>query len=233
MCSFLEAQVGFSSNYYEITDVTQKKEAFVQTLDPLIEVASQAIKKERGFATLYFTFEAAPWQAVLDGHLKPLAKKYRIKKLHNKEAYFERIDLVPKALVLAQAALESGWGSSRFVREANNIFGEWTWGKKGLVPQERDENKKHKIRIFATLQDSIHSYMLNLNRHFAYKAFRKARREASLAGKPFYAMTAAKHLHGYSEIGDTYKKLIRGVIEQNRWHDPQVLQEIVEKKPTL
>ncbi len=86
-------------------------------------------------------------------------------------------------LALVQGAIESGWGKSRFVREANNIFGHWTWGEVGLIPLGREEGKTHKIRIFRTMQSSVDAYILNLNRHYAYKSFRKARLKKREEGK--------------------------------------------------
>ncbi|MDN2916957.1 glucosaminidase domain-containing protein, partial [Campylobacter jejuni] len=76
---------------------------------------------------------------------------------------------------IAQALVESATGTSRFAREAHNLFGEWTWGEKGLIPDLSHPDKKHKIKIFDSLQDSVDSYVLNLNRHFAYEKFRDAR----------------------------------------------------------
>ena len=229
----LEAKTGFPSSYYEIKDSAKKKEAFIKILDPLIDVAHERIKKEQAFVKLYFSFDQTPWQTVLQGDLSRLAKKYRIKKLKNRQIFLQRIEIVPKVLVLAQAAAESGWGGSRFVRKANNIFGEWTWGKKGLIPESRDSGKKHKIRIFDSLQDSIDSYMLNLNRHYAYKQFRKARWKALKAGKEFKGMEATNHLKSYSGIGNDYKVLLEGIIHQNRWCEDSILDEIKDRNVTL
>ncbi len=214
--SLFAFECGFDSSYYAIKDTKKKKAFFFDTLHPMIVKAQEKIKKERALAHFYLFLEKRLW---LDENLKKriaaLNKKYRIKK-PSKIAYDKKIDTIPTALVLAQAAAESGWGSSRFVKEANNIFGEWTWGKKGLIPSQRDANKTHKIRIFDTLQDSIDSYMLNLNRHYAYKSFREARYKAKQEGKTFTGKEASKHLHSYSGIGDAYKNLLRDIIHYNK-----------------
>jgi Bax protein len=206
--------------YYEIKDTEAQKKAFFEILRPLVEKENQKILQERRFVEEFFAALPAnpvPDDAALE-RLAAIAKKYRIRELFDKEAYLKKIDTIPVSLVLAQAALESGWGKSRFAREANNIFGEWTWGKKGLVPKNRAPGKRHKIRIFETLSDSIASYMLNLNRHGAYREFRTARLMARKSGKPFDGLKAAMTMKHYSEIGERYTKIVASIIRKNGLH---------------
>lgn len=209
-------ECGFDKSYYDIQDVSKKKAFFLDIMHPMIVKAQEKIKKERAFVDFYLSIKKYFWTTPdLDAKMARIHKKYRIKK-PSILVYDKKIAIVPTALVLAQAAAESGWGTSRFVREANNIFGEWTWGEKGLIPSKRDANKRHKIRIFDSLQDSIDAYMLNLNRHYAYKNFREARYKAKKSGKIFTGKQASKHLHSYSGIGDAYQSLLTDIINHNK-----------------
>jgi Bax protein len=120
---------------------------------------------------------------------------------------------IPPSLVLAQAAVESGWGRSYFVKEANNIFGQWTWKGDGIVPRKRDANKTHKIKIFKSLQGSIEGYMNNLNTHDAYIEFRELRK----ANTPFKGTLAATSMINYSGIGQKYILLLQNIIKKEKW----------------
>ena len=207
----------FPKEYYTIKDPQQRKEAFVKILYPLIVEAENDIKKERTFALNFFD-KVERGEIVTPAEqtkLKALAKKYRIKKLYDKEAYLKRIDTIPVSLVLAQASIESNWGRSRFARIANNLFGEWTWGKRGIVPKNREPGKHHKIRIFDSLQASIASYMRNLNRHWAYAEFREARYAARKRGTPFTGFIAANYLTRYSELREKYNEMVKKRIVGN------------------
>ena len=230
----VEAVKSFPKSYYQIKDQKRQKEMFVKILYPLIVNAEQKIKRERAFVVRFFD-KLSREEIVTPGEvnaLKALAKKYRIKKLYDKEAYLRKVDTIPVSLVLAQAAVESDWGRSRFAREANNLFGEWTWGKKGLVPQNRDENKTHKIRMFDSLEASVASYMRNLNRHWAYKAFRTARYAARKSGKVFDGLTAAGYLTHYSELKEKYTAILKSVIARNGFvlYDGQKAEERASKQ---
>lgn len=215
-------EVGFDASYYAIKDIKKMKERFMRTLIPLIEQANANILKEKNevIEIMGTTLVSKKQQA----RLTALAKKYRIKKNNpTLKDFLLKIDIVPPPLVLAQAAAESSWGRSRFAKEANNLFGEWTWGKRGIIPKGRPKGKKYKIRIYRTLQDSVEGYMLNLNRHYAYEALRQARYEKRSHGKCFLAKEATEHLHSYSQIGDDYKNMLKGIIHYNRMCEFSVL----------
>ena len=113
--------------------------------------------------------------------LNKISKKYRIKTA-DKHKYdlvnelLNRVDIIPNSIVLAQAANESGWGSSRFAREFNALFGEYTYDySDGVVPLLREEGEKHLVKTFASVDKSVQSYFNNLNSHYAYEDFRKVR----------------------------------------------------------
>jgi len=135
---FADALKAFPKEYYTIKDSEKQKEKFVEILYPLILKEEEKIRKEREFVESFFTkFQS---EGIVTPNevkkLEAIAKKYRIKSLYDKEEYLKRVDTIPVSMVLAQAAIESNWGKSRFSREANNLFGEWTWGKKGIIPKK-------------------------------------------------------------------------------------------------
>lgn len=210
----------FGPQYRAIEDITAQKAAFVQILLPKVHAVNLEIIKERRFVKNFFTHRLFTYN-VFDREdlirMHDLAKKYRIKHLYDEKAFMRKIAPIPVSLVLAQAAVESAWGKSRFVERANNIFGEWTYGEKGLVPDERPEGMNHKIRIFKTLKASVAAYALNLNRHRAYREFREKRQHSLLQGQNFSGMDAADTMEKYSGIGEEYNELLKEVIESNRF----------------
>jgi Bax protein len=131
------------------------------------------------------------------------------------DALMSRVDVVPPSLALAQAALESGWGSSRFSRAGNALFGQWTYGKgSGMVPARRAPGARHEVRAFETLAGSIEAYMSNLNRHPAYDGLRRTRAELRRAGA-VDGLALAAGLAAYSARGETYIEELRRLIRVN------------------
>jgi len=209
---------GFENSYYKIRNSKVKKAAFVNTLLPKIRKAEQQILSDRAFIQKFFNKYLFTYSLKArhdTTRLIKLSKKYRIKHMYNEHEYLEKIDLIPVSLVLAQAAVESAWGDSRFVKEGNNLFGEWTWGKKGIIPEGRDENATHRLRIFDSLDESIARYMLNLNRHRSYKEFRLLRAHKRALHKPFTGLDAATKMTNYSQMREVYNKLLKNVIKGN------------------
>lgn len=126
-----------------------------------------------------------------------------------------RVDVVPPSLALAQAALESGWGTSRFALEGNALFGQRTWGEDGLMEIGAPEGTRHRARSFARLLDGVAAYMRNLNSHDAYAEFRRARAALRAAGEPPTGLELVGHLTRYSELGKDYTRAVRGLIRSN------------------
>jgi Bax protein len=212
---------GFPKEYYAIKNSKEQRQAFGRILRPMVEAVNQGILEGRAFVKDFFdtylpySFRDIPSEELLK--LAGLRKKYRVEALYDKQAYLKRIDVIPISLALAQGALESGWGKSRFVREANNIFGHWTWGDVGLIPRNREEGKTHRIRIFKTLTGSVRAYALNLNRHYAYELFRNARENARDQGKVFGGFAAAETMLYYSEMREKYVKMLKKTMEDNHF----------------
>ena len=131
------------------------------------------------------------------------------------DVFISRLTRSTVALVLAQAAKESGWGTSRFVRQGNNLFGQWTFNKKkGLVPLQRSVGKSHRVRVFPSLRDSVRAYMHNLNTHPAYRELRALRTRYPQLSES-HAVTLAAGLQQYSERGMQYVEEVRHLIIAN------------------
>ena len=200
-------------------DSEDRKSVFFRALLPLIIEENAAIKQERALLLKIVGQDQIQGQNLVE--LNKLAKQYGLDgDVTDRQVQLKlkrRIDIIPPALVLAQAANESAWGTSRFAVEANNIFGEWTYKKAdGLLPKARQDGKKHHVRKFKDLRSSVRSYMNNLNRGHAYQSLRRMRADMRKKSTPFQAKDLAAGLKSYSSRGDEYVKEIRTMIQQNR-----------------
>jgi Bax protein len=147
--------------------------------------------------------------------LNALFEEYRVKP-GEFATLTQRLDTVPPSLALAQAAVESGWGTSRFAQQGNAPFGQWTSKDfAGLVPKNREEGLTHKIRAFDHLTQSVESYLRNLNTHRAYRDFRRKRAALRNQGKAIDSLAIAGGLSAYSEKGAAYVSLLRRIIVSN------------------
>lgn len=141
-------------------------------------------------------------------------ERYRTK-AGDLDALMARMDVIPPSLALAQAAVESGWGTSRFAREGNALFGQWTWTGKGVTPLQREEGKTHKIKAFDSIEGSVRDYMRNLNTHRAYREFRKQRAAIRRDGAPLDGGKLAGTMLRYSERGQAYVDSLTTIISAN------------------
>ena len=130
-----------------------------------------------------------------------------------------RMDEVPVSMAIAQAAKETGWGTSRFAQEGNALFGQWTWSGEGIKPAAADDDSTHKVMKFKVLQASVKAYQRNLNTHSTYKAFRSARAELRDDGKKLDSIILSGHLDKYAETGKEYVKILQQIIKQNNLED--------------
>jgi len=215
----LKLYAAFPDYYYHIKDIKQQKKAFVDILLPLIQTENQKIMKIRKKVIKIFNDPYYLLDPKKIEFLTKIAKKYKIKNINNKKEFLIKIDKIPPSLALAQAAIESGWGKSRFVKEANNLFGHWEYSNKGLAPKSKYDNIKinYSLRIFPSLENSIAAYMLNLNRNPAYKEFRKKRFIYKKAHKNFTGLEAAPTLKNYSQLKEEYVKRVKKLIKSNNW----------------
>ena len=214
----LNTYAAFPSWYYKINNIKKQKQAFVEILLPIIQIENQKIKKLRKKIIDIFNDPFYLLNEKKIAFLLQIAKKYKIKNL-NKEEFLKKIDIIPPSLALAQAALESGWGKSRFVKEANNIFGHWIYSNKGLKPKSKYKHITidYSIRIFPSLEASIRAYMKNLNTNLAYKNFRKLRYSYSKEFKKFNGLIASDTMINYSQKKREYVKLLKTLIKIYNW----------------
>ena len=129
------------------------------------------------------------------------------------------MDIIPVSIAVAQAANESGWGTSRFALEGNALFGQWTYSKKGISPKNKDPNASHKILQFQILKASVRAYKNNLNTHNAYKEFREVRAQLREEGKKIIGLDLTRYLKNYAAIGEKYVLILEDIIEKNSLTD--------------
>ena len=130
-----------------------------------------------------------------------------------------RMDIVPTSIAIAQAAKETGWGTSRFALEGNALFGQWTWSGEGIKPSGAKSDTTHKVMRFKILKSSVKAYIRNLNTHSSYRSFRKARAELRDKKKGLDSLILANYLDKYAETGIEYVKILKQIIKQNRLTD--------------
>ncbi|RXJ79618.1 glucosaminidase domain-containing protein [Arcobacter sp. F2176] len=209
---------GFPDEYYEMRATTKKQDYFFDYLYPYIEHANKKILKNREFILKMRLDKHFARRSENVKRLTLIAKRYRVDSIYDYKKLLLRVNIVPPSLALAQAAVESGWGTSRFVREGNNLFGHWTYGKngeKGMVPLNRDANATHMVRIFESFEKSISSYMLNLNRTNAYTSFRMLRSHFQKMEKDLSGLVLSQTLINYSQIKERYLRILKIVIQSN------------------
>ena len=130
-----------------------------------------------------------------------------------------RMDEIPVSLAIAQAAKETGWGTSRFAQKGNALFGQWTWSGNGIRPAGADSSSKHKVASFKVLKASVKAYQRNLNTHSSYKKFRKERAIQRDNAEVLNSIELVKYLNKYAETGEEYTKVLKKIIEQNSLKD--------------
>ena len=199
-----------------IENTKKRKEFFIQIVLPLIIKENNNIRLDR--KTLFNIINKSN---NTESEKQWLKKKYKQYGVASKDLSIlkVRMDEIPVSLAIAQAAKETGWGTSRFAQEGNALFGQWTWSGEGLKPKEAEEGKGHKVMKFNVLQASVRAYQRNLNTHSTYKAFRKARAELRDLNKPLDSMELSKHLNKYAETGNQYVEVLQKIIEQNKLKD--------------
>jgi len=194
----------------------QKRELFIKILLPLILKENNKITEDRKrlFKILNKNFNS-PGERVW---LKRRFKEYKIEDKDLSKLKM-RMDIIPVSIALAQAANESGWGTSRFALEGNALFGQWTWSKKGISPKNKDKNKSHKVLQFQVLKASVKAYKNNLNTHNAYKEFREARAKIRENSNVINGLKLTKYLKAYASIGEKYVAILDDIIEKNSLTD--------------
>jgi Bax protein len=198
-----------------IEDIRERKELFIKIILPLILQENEKIEEDRKklfklLAKKSNTKEEKDW-------LKWKFKEYKIKNRDISELKI-RMDIIPVSLAIAQAAIESGWGTSRFALEGNALYGQWTWSNKGLKPLKNVDGD-HKVMHFKILTASIKAYKKNLNTHSGYIEFREARAKLRNLNERVTGLKLTQYLDKYSAMGMEYTKKLELTIKKNSLSD--------------
>jgi Bax protein len=196
----------------KIESTKKRKEMFIKIVLPLILKENNKIRidRKRLFAILNKNSNT-------DIEKKWLEKKYKQYGVRQNDLLTLKIrmDEIPVSLAIAQAAKETGWGTSRFALKGNALFGQWTWSGEGLKPKKAKKGEEHKVMKFYSLQLSVRAYLRNLNTHSSYKNLRKARTDLRNKNKALDSLILSKYLDKYAETGTEYIEVLQKIIEQN------------------
>jgi len=213
----------FPADIEDSTSAAAKKRTFFMGLMPMVLLANQEIEKERDeilrILQRHQDKESRPDDRE---RLDELSKRYNLRGRpiidhRARSRLLQRVDTIPPSLVLAQAANESAWGTSRFAQAGNNLFGEWTYKPgTGIVPKGRPPGETYEVRKFPSLYESIRSYLNNLNRNGAYSKLREIRAELRKSEQPVTGIALSHGLVNYSQRGEEYISEIQTMIRQNK-----------------
>ncbi len=206
----------FPRDLDNLQSVQLKKETFIKIVLPLIVAENEKILDDR--EKLKVLIDKKFTSDLEKQWLRQKLLEYKVKKGNLEELFF-RMDMIPVSIALAQAAKESGWGTSRFALEGNAIFGQWTWDGQGIAPLKRDGDKNHKILKFPILRASVKAYKNNLNTHKSYSKFREKRKTLRIKNKKISGLALTDTLKNYAQTGSEYTKILNQIIKQNRLSD--------------
>ena len=200
----------------KIENTKKRKNLFIQIVLPLIIDENNNIKLDR--IKLFNILNKNKNTKVENHWLKSKFQQYGVvnKDLSTLKI---RMDEIPVSMAIAQAAKETGWGTSRFAQEGNALFGQWTWSGEGIKPAAADNNSTHKVMRFKVLQASVKAYQRNLNTHSSYKKFRSARAELRDKKKKLDSLILSEYLDKYAETGKEYVVILQQIIRQNNLVD--------------
>ncbi len=206
----------FPRDLDNLQSVKLKKETFIKIVLPLIVAENEKILDDR--EKLKMILEKKFTSDLEKQWLRQKLLEYKVKKGKFDELIY-RMDMIPVSIALAQAAKESGWGTSRFALEGNAIFGQWTWSGQGIAPLNRESDKNHKILKFPILRASVKAYKNNLNTHKSYIKFREKRKQLRDKNKRIIGLALTGTLKNYAQTGSEYTKILNQIITQNRLSD--------------
>lgn len=206
-------------DFMEIKSVNERKKLFINTLLPIIYSENLKILEDRKKILDWWNesqgenFSRDFWPS----WLFELSEKYETSD-SNLGNLLMKVDVIPISMALAQAAIESGWGTSRYLREGNAIYGQYTFEKdRGIRPERRESNEKFFIKKFSNLSESTRSYFKNINTHRAYDDFREERKKLRMNGVKLSGVKLVKFLTSYSERRDEYVKDVENIIQSNNF----------------
>jgi Bax protein len=206
----------------EVTPLSARKHLFYQSVLPIVLMENERVEKERAWLLDILDRHARgePLSAYESSWLETLAARYDVDdpplSREGREALTRRVAAIPTSLALAMAALESGWGTSRFASMGNNLFGHWTFRPgTGLIPHKRPRGAKYELAVFPDLSSAFRAYMHNLNTHWAYADFRARRAELGVSDDPGAVVSMANSLVKYSTRGTDYTSDVVRIIRRN------------------
>ena len=211
----------FPKDLDEIKDTKLKKDTFIKIVLPLVvaeneKILDDRLKLKKILSRKNTTDKEKLW-------LRQKLREYKVKKSNMKELE-KRMDIIPVSVALAQAAKESGWGTSRFALEGNAIFGQWTWSGQGIEPLDKGKNEGHKILRFPILRASVKAYKNNLNTHKGYSQFREKRLNLRKKNRPVTGLELISSLDKYAQTGIEYVKILEKIIKQNSLNEFESVQ---------
>ena len=211
----------FPKDLDEIKDTKLKKETFIKIVLPLVvaendKILDDKIKLKRITSKKMTTDKEKSW-------LRLKLREYKVKNSDITELD-KRMDIIPVSIALAQAAKESGWGTSRFALEGNAIFGQWTWTGQGIEPLNKGKHENHKILRFPILRASVKAYKNNLNTHKGYTEFREKRYTYRKRNKSIKGLNLTDTLNRYAQTGKEYTDILEQIIKQNDLSDFETVQ---------
>ena len=199
-----------------IENVKKRKNLFIQIVLPLIIEENTRIKFDRKKLFVILNKNSNSKSDI--EWLKKKFKQYGVAK-NDLTTLKIRMDEIPVSLAIAQAAKETGWGTSRFAQKGNALFGQWTWSGNGIKPAAADNDSKHKVASFKVLKASVKAYQRNLNTHTSYKKFREERAIQRDNLGELNSLELVKYLDKYAETGVEYTKILSKIIKQNSLTD--------------
>ena len=199
-----------------IENTKKRKELFIQIILPLVIKENNYIRAERKKL-----FNILNKSHNTNSEKKWLEQKFKQYGVVNKDlsTLKVRMDEIPISMAIAQAAKETGWGTSRFAQEGNALFGQWTWTGEGIKPAGAEVDSTHKVMRFKVLQASVKAYHRNLNTHSSYRDFRRVRAELRDEGKALDSIVLSEYLDKYAQTGKKYIKILQQIIKQNKLTD--------------
>ncbi len=195
-----------------IESTKKRKELFIKIVLPLILEENNRIKldRKRLFVILNKNNNSKSERNWLNNKFKQYGVVNR-----DLTTLKIRMDEIPVSIAIAQAAKETGWGTSRFALEGNALFGQWTWSGEGIKPAASDSGSSHKVMKFKVLQASVRAYQRNINTHSSYKEFREERATQRDNNEKLNSLELVNYLDKYAETGKEYTEILIKIIKQN------------------
>jgi Bax protein len=218
-----DARLVLIPDFASVLDPAERKQMFFDFLQPYVDAQNDKVSRQRERLQSLITRVEQGWTLARRDRafIMALAAEYEVQgdnqtELDFLERLLPRVDVIPPSLVLAQAATESGWGSSRFAKEAYNFFGQWCYVEGcGLVPSRRRSSASHEVKSFSSIEEAVNAYFINLNTFPSYVDLRLIREELRQSSRVIDGISLSEGLDSYSERGEAYVRDIQSLIHHN------------------